>query len=91
MLGLCFLIDETPRWLIAHDHTEEARDVIHRLRGSSSTHEEIDALYNDIVRTIQVENAANKGSWTDIFREDNLKSRRRLLIACAIQAFQQLG
>ena len=48
-------------------------------------------LHNDIVRAVEEEAAMNAGSWRMLLRADRIHSRRRLLIACAIQTFQQLG
>ncbi|OJJ51820.1 hypothetical protein ASPZODRAFT_138877 [Penicilliopsis zonata CBS 506.65] len=91
MLALVYLVDETPRWLAAHDRNEEALDVLMRLNHGRMDEADVRALHEDIVRTVAVEKQLGAGSWSDLLRNDELQSQRRLLIACAVQAFQQLG
>lgn len=91
MLILCWLIDETPRWLVAHDRHDEALEVLRRLRGQTMPVEQIQVLYEDIVKTAQMEKALDAGSWKHLLKNDSIQSFRRLMIACGIQAMQQLG
>ncbi|GAM43362.1 hypothetical protein TCE0_047f18109 [Talaromyces pinophilus] len=91
MLLLLLLVDESPRWLAAHDRQDEALDVIQRLNHGKLPESDIQAIYEDILRTIAVEKAIGVGSWKDLLKNDKVQTQRRLLIACAIQIFQQLG
>jgi hypothetical protein len=91
MLGLLGIVDESPRWLAAHHRQEEALDVLQRVNQNKMTETEIVALHEDILRTISVEENLGAGSWRDLLKNDHIQSQRRLLIACSIQAFQQLG
>jgi hypothetical protein len=92
MLLLCWLIDDTPRWYIAHDRHEEALDVLHRLKGNKEDEAAIQAFYADIVRVVEVEQTINRNvRWSSIFKNDGISSPRRLALACGIQAMQQLG
>ena len=91
MLVLCFVIDETPRWLVAHDRHDEAMEVLQRLRGKELAQEQLTELHAEIVRTAAMEKALGAGSWKDLLRNDSIQSQRRLFIACGIQAMQQLG
>jgi hypothetical protein len=91
MLVLLLLVDETPRWLAAHDHHDEALDVLRRLNHGKIPDSDILALHEDIIRTVAVEKAIGAGSWKDLLKNDKIQSQRRFLIACAIQIFQQLG
>lgn len=91
MLGIILLIPETPRWLVAHDRPAEALDVLRRLNRHKLSDDAIQAIHADIVNTVAYESALGTGSWADIVRSDDLHSRRRFLIACSIQLFQQAG
>lgn len=91
MLLLVWIVDETPRWLVAHDRPDEAKDVLFRLRGHDTSEVEIREMLSDIVRIVNLDRAMSAGSWKDLVRDDAIHSRRRLLMACAVQAFQQLG
>ncbi|KAK7510067.1 sugar transporter STL1 [Phyllosticta citriasiana] len=88
---LLMIIPESPRWLARHDRREESFAVLSRLYKHNMTPSEVQALHADIVKTAALEEAIGAGSWKDLLVEDEIKSRRRLLIACSVQAFQQLG
>jgi hypothetical protein len=91
MLILLLILPETPRWLAAHGRQDESLQVLRRLKGHNTSEDDILKLHADIVNTIRVETELNAGSWKDILRSDQIHSRRRFLIACSIQIFQQLG
>ncbi|KAK6436736.1 hypothetical protein LTR95_007070 [Oleoguttula sp. CCFEE 5521] len=91
MIVIVFLIPETPRWLAAHDRNEECLEVLRRMHRHKMDDQTIKAEHELIVRTVALETAAGAGSWTDLFRSDVVHTRRRFLIACGIQIFQQLG
>ncbi|KAG9751853.1 general substrate transporter, partial [Aureobasidium melanogenum] len=40
---------------------------------------------------VAIEKSIGAGTWGDLLKSDSIQSRRRFLIACSIQAFQQLG
>lgn len=91
MIGLLFIIPETPRWLAGHDMPEESLAVLKRLKADTMDESEIELLHQEIVRTVSIEVSIGAGSWKDLLQNDVIQSRRRLLISCAIQIFQQLG
>lgn len=91
MIFIIWIIPETPRWLAARDRNEEALEVLTRLNKNRMSHEEIQNIHTDIVRTVAIEKSIGAGTWSDLLKSDSIQSRRRFLIACSIQAFQQLG
>ena len=91
MLVLLFIVPESPRWLAAHGDTEGSLDVIARLAGKPATHQDVVATHQDILSAVGLEKSLNSGKWSALLKEDAIKSRRRLLIACSIQFFQQIG
>jgi sugar porter (SP) family MFS transporter len=90
ILILLTLIPETPRWLAAHDRPEECLSVLARIADTSEADPEVQRLHSTITQTVAYENSRQAG-WKDIVKSDPIKSRRRFLIACGIQMFQQLG
>lgn len=91
MLLLIAIVPETPRWLASHDRGDESLAVLQRLHQKDMSDEAIRSLHSDIIQTVAVEKSIGTGTWSDLLKNDSLQSRRRFLIACAIQAFQQLG
>ncbi|KAJ4417353.1 hypothetical protein N0V82_006217 [Gnomoniopsis sp. IMI 355080] len=91
MIFIVLIIPETPRWLAAHDRNEEALEVLTRLNKGKMTEEDIRNVHRDILHTVALEKSIGAGSWSDLITNDSIQSRRRFLIACSIQAFQQLG
>ena len=91
MLLLISILPESPRWLAAHGRVGESLSVLRRLRCNSLEDDAIVRLHEDIVRAVEEESNIMAGAWSTIWKADKIHSRRRLLIACGIQAFQQLG
>ncbi|KAK8844532.1 hypothetical protein IAR55_006379 [Kwoniella newhampshirensis] len=91
IIALLFFVPESPRWLAAHGRTEESLDVLARLQGKSASHADVLAQHTEICHAVELENSIGSGTWRDLLKEDEIKSRRRLVIACSIQFFQQIG
>ncbi|KAF5971859.1 sugar transporter STL1 [Fusarium coicis] len=91
IMGLLFVIPETPRWLAAHDRPEDCLKVLARIQGTSTDDPQVQVLHSVITQTVAYETSVGAGSWKDLLKEDSIKSRKRLLLACFLQAAQQLG
>ena len=91
MLFIITIIPDTPRWLVAHHRTDEALDVLRRLNRKKMDDRAITAIHSDIVNAVAYQASIGTGRWKDLLKSDDIQSRRRFLIACSIQAFQQLG
>ena len=91
ILVLVLMVPESPRWLAAHGKPEESLSVIARIQGHPEDHPEVLEQHREIQDAVSLEMAVGSGSWKDLLKEDKICSRRRLLIACSIQFFQQAG
>jgi hypothetical protein len=91
MLFIILIIPDTPRWLTSHHREDEALEVLRRLNRKKMSDEAIVAIAHDIRTVVQFEASLDSGSWRDPLKNDEIQSQRRFLIACSIQAFQQLG
>ncbi len=75
MLLLILLIPETPRWLAAHDRSDESLAVLRRLRGGKEEDEIIVDLHKEIVATAVWEKSIGAGSWKDLVRMIRLEAK----------------
>ncbi|KAG5912819.1 hypothetical protein E4U42_001797 [Claviceps africana] len=93
MLLLLTLIPETPRWLASHDRADECARVLARLQAADLDDDEVRRQHDSIMRVVTMEASRRDGAstWRNLLVNDGVQSRTRLLMACAIQAFQQLG
>ena len=91
MLFLVLLIPETPRWLAGNDRGAESLAVLRRLRRGKVDDEVIVELHKEILGTAEWEKTIGAGRWKDLVRNDRIGSQRRMVTACAVQIFQQLG
>ncbi|WVW82652.1 hypothetical protein I302_104663 [Kwoniella bestiolae CBS 10118] len=91
ILVLVFIVPESPRWLASHGRSQESLEVLARLQGKPIDHADVVAQHREIQQAVEIEQSLGSGKWSDLLHEDDLKSRRRLIIACAIQFFQQIG
>lgn len=91
MLFIIMLIPDTPRWLIAHHRGEEGLDVLRRVNKGKMSEAAVLRMHSDITNTVAYEASIGAGTWSDLLKDDDIQSRRRFLIACGIQIFQQLG
>ncbi|PWN21507.1 MFS general substrate transporter [Microstroma glucosiphilum] len=94
---IALILPDTPRWYATRNRNAEALTVLARLRGKPEDSCEILEEFNDIQATILHEAMSKKSGWlslvkpSDGWKDDVLRSRRRLFLACFIQAAQQLG
>ncbi|THY25785.1 general substrate transporter [Aureobasidium pullulans] len=91
MIFLTLIIPETPHWLASKDRNEEAHDVLRRMNRHVMSEEDITLVHAGILEAVALAHDSGNASWKDLLKSDCIHSRRRFLIACAIQAFQQLG
>ncbi|KAG8418779.1 hypothetical protein J3459_012048 [Metarhizium acridum] len=90
-MGILMLFPETPRWLASHDRPDDRLRVLARMKSASINDVEVQRLHDNILQVVAFEASIGTGSWKDLLSNDRVKSQTRLLIACAIQAFEQLG
>ncbi|KXT15256.1 hypothetical protein AC579_4849 [Pseudocercospora musae] len=89
--GLLFL-PESPRWFIAHDRFEEARDVLSRIRIESDAEDSVSADLAKIHHAIEEEREAAAGNnFRALIKDGGQRFRYRTLLGIGGQFMQQLS
>ncbi|EHK20767.1 uncharacterized protein TRIVIDRAFT_49958 [Trichoderma virens Gv29-8] len=89
MSALLFFMPESPRYLIMKDRIEETVTVLQALKDTNDR-DTVAAEIAEIKEALLLELNAQK-SWTDLFKSDKVKSRRRVIIACIVNLMQDLS
>lgn len=82
-VGCWFWVPPSPRWLVAQDRYECAREVLTRLHGSVAAEQEM----AEIQSSIKSETSATKPGWMDMMRMPVL---RVTALGMGVQFFQQI-
>lgn len=83
-----FIIVETPRWLLDHDHDEEGLQVIANLHGGGDVdHPESRREFKEIKDSVYLERLEGHRSYSQMWA----RYKRRVLIAMSSQMFAQLN
>jgi MFS transporter, SP family, sugar:H+ symporter len=81
LVGMIFM-PETPRWLVKHDRTDDAREVLRRVRGESDVEDELEEI-----RRIDEMEEAEGGDLRELLRT---WVRPALVVAIGLAVFQQV-
>ncbi|KAL9060272.1 MAG: hypothetical protein Q9162_000676 [Coniocarpon cinnabarinum] len=85
-------LPDTPRWLMRHDRPENpsrSLAVLARFRNRPEDDKTVLAELDAIKHAIGLE-AAQEGSWSDLFRSNGMQANKRFYLALGIQFMQQM-
>ncbi|KAJ6186857.1 Major facilitator superfamily domain general substrate transporter [Penicillium mononematosum] len=91
VIVLVFGLPESPRWLMNHGQEQEAMDVLCAVYDRAPEDEFIVNEHKGIVSAIELEDSVSKQSFWKIFRNDEVKTGQRVLLAWGIQLMNQVG
>ncbi|KXS18310.1 general substrate transporter [Gonapodya prolifera JEL478] len=86
LLGLFFILPESPRFLISRGKVDEASAIVARLNGESKDGQVVQTLVTEIQESIAIEKRLPKASWLDMCR---MPIRPRSIAAFGVFFFQQ--
>jgi hypothetical protein len=85
-------LPESPRWLFQHGREDEAMAVLCAVYDKEPTDEYIINERDAIASAIELELSENKPrNFFSIFRDDRVKTRKRVLLAWLVQFMNQAG
>lgn len=84
-------LPETPRWLVAHDRYEEAREVTAALEGKLLDDPTVNAAILEIKSGLDEEHKDGPFRFMELFSWGEVQNFRRLLIVISIQMGQQFS
>ncbi|SNX86572.1 probable sugar transporter [Melanopsichium pennsylvanicum] len=91
LMACTLVIPDTPRWLAKKGREAEAIAVLERLHDASIDSPEVQKSFAGIQQALELERAASNTGWSALFVSDRIRTRKRLFLACFIQAAQQLS
>lgn len=91
VIVLVFGLPESPRWLMNHGKEQEAIDVLCAVYDREPDDEFIVNERRGILSAIELEDSVSKQSFWKIFRNDEVKTGQRVLLAWGIQLMNQVG
>lgn len=84
--ALIWFVPESPRFLISKDKTEEARGILEKYHGPCSGSEFVDAEFNEIYQTMQLEKRFAKKGIKELWSSKGNRHRLAICIALGIAA-----
>ena len=91
LLGGIFWLQESPRWLVERDRSEEAYEALKKLRahGNELEQEVVSLELQEIRDVVAADRVHGQTSWKTILTKPSW--RKRLLLGCGVQAFSPLS
>lgn len=90
ILAVVVWFPESPRYLMMRGRVEDARDVLGRCRVDGDV-EVVEVEMGEIREAIVLEaRSVGRGFWMMLFVDDELHTRRRILLGCGVQVMQKL-
>lgn len=83
-----WFVPESPRWLIAHGKSEQAKQILYKYHAQGDTSDElVEVEFNEVQQTISLEQEYEKGSWSELWSTPG--NRHRLIILVFFGLFSQ--
>lgn len=86
--GLLLVMPESPRYLYQQDRHQEGAEVLRLLYTHHGVLDEgrLNGTVSEITEAIAIE--SRQATWSDLIKSDEVCSRRRVILACILNACQ---
>ncbi|OAV91416.1 hypothetical protein PTTG_05678 [Puccinia triticina 1-1 BBBD Race 1] len=88
---LTCLVPESPQWLMFHNRAPEALASLRLLEGAQPDEIALRSRFLEMEANAIYAHSIEDIGYKALFQNDGLRTRERILIACSVQCFQQLG
>lgn len=88
---MVFGLPESPRYLYNNGRNQEALQVLCDVYNRGPDHPKITREQKEVLEAIEIENRAGKRSWLSVFKQDEVQTRKRVLLAYGMQFMNQVG
>jgi sugar porter (SP) family MFS transporter len=88
-ISLIWFVPESPRYLINRNRESQAREILTKYHAPASGAELVEAEFDEICTTSELERASSKNKWSDIWSTKG--NRHRVLVVVGLGLFSQLS
>lgn len=84
-------LPESPRWLYKNRRNDEALKVLCDMYDCDPNHEKVQQEQAAILEVLEVEYQTGEYRWSQLFKQDEVQTGRRVLLAYGMQFMNQMG
>ncbi|KAI9841234.1 MAG: hypothetical protein M1837_000899 [Sclerophora amabilis] len=91
VIVLVFGLPESPRYLAKHGRNDDALKVLCDVYDEEPNDPKVSREYSDILQTVAAETERGQYRWSQILKQDEVQTGRRVLLAYGMQFMNQVG
>lgn len=91
VLGMTLTVPESPRYLFLQGNKKEAKRILSYVFNKDEDHPEIVKAYKEIEEAVALETIEGDYSWKRLVRDDQARTRNRVILAYLAMFAQQVG
>lgn len=84
-------LPESPRYLYAHGHNDEAQQVLCDVFDGGPDHPKVAKEQAEVLEALDLEREHGEYRWSQLFKRDRVQTGRRVWLAYMAQFMNQMG